>query len=72
MDTVDWKSNFDDSLEEPQVLPAMLPNMLINGTSGIAVGMATNIPRTISPKFAMRSFTSSTTGSAAKILPLTN
>ncbi|MEZ4674998.1 MAG: DNA gyrase subunit A [Caldilineaceae bacterium] len=44
MDTVDWKSNFDDSLEEPQVLPAMLPNMLINGTSGIAVGMATNIP----------------------------
>ncbi len=44
MDTVDWKSNFDDSLEEPQVLPAMLPNLLINGTSGIAVGMATNIP----------------------------
>lgn len=44
MDTVDWKTNFDDSLEEPQVLPAMLPNLLINGTSGIAVGMATNIP----------------------------
>jgi DNA gyrase subunit A len=44
MDTVDWKPNFDDSLEEPQVLPAMLPNLLVNGTSGIAVGMATNIP----------------------------
>ncbi|MDQ3249698.1 MAG: DNA gyrase subunit A, partial [Chloroflexota bacterium] len=44
MDTVDWKSNFDDSLQEPQVLPAMLPNLLVNGTSGIAVGMATNIP----------------------------
>ncbi len=44
MDTVDWKNNFDDSLEEPVVLPAMLPNLLVNGTSGIAVGMATNIP----------------------------
>ncbi len=44
MDTVDWGPNFDDSLKEPLVLPAMLPNMLVNGTSGIAVGMATNIP----------------------------
>ncbi|MGL4648373.1 MAG: DNA gyrase subunit A, partial [Caldilineaceae bacterium] len=44
MDTVDWQPNFDDSLEEPQVLPAMLPNFLVNGTSGIAVGMATNVP----------------------------
>lgn len=44
MDTVDWGPNFDDSLEEPLVLPAKLPNMLINGSSGIAVGMATNIP----------------------------
>ncbi len=44
MDTVDWRANFDDSLQEPQVLPAMLPNLLLNGTSGIAVGMATNIP----------------------------
>ncbi len=44
MDTVDWTTNFDDSLEEPLVLPAMLPNLLLNGTSGIAVGMATNIP----------------------------
>jgi DNA gyrase subunit A len=44
MDTVDWTSNFDDSLQEPMVLPAMLPNFLANGTSGIAVGMATNSP----------------------------
>lgn len=44
MDTVDWQPNFDDSLREPTVLPAMLPNFLINGTSGIAVGMATNVP----------------------------
>lgn len=44
MDTIDWRANFDDSLQEPQVLPAMLPNLLLNGTSGIAVGMATNIP----------------------------
>ncbi len=44
MDTVEWGPNFDDSLKEPLVLPALLPNMLVNGTSGIAVGMATNIP----------------------------
>ncbi|MGC9468999.1 MAG: DNA gyrase subunit A [Anaerolineae bacterium] len=43
-DTVDWVENFDGSLEEPTVLPARLPNLLINGSSGIAVGMATNIP----------------------------
>ncbi len=43
-DTVDWSNNFDDSLQEPDVLPARLPNLLLNGTSGIAVGMATNIP----------------------------
>ncbi|MFZ5909149.1 MAG: DNA gyrase subunit A [Chloroflexota bacterium] len=43
-DTVDFAPNFDDSLEEPTVLPARLPNLLLNGTSGIAVGMATNIP----------------------------
>ncbi|HLF74974.1 MAG TPA: DNA gyrase subunit A [Anaerolineales bacterium] len=43
-DTVDFGPNFDDSLEEPLVLPARAPNMLLNGTSGIAVGMATNIP----------------------------
>jgi len=43
-DTVDFKLNFDDTLQEPTVLPAKVPNLLINGTSGIAVGMATNIP----------------------------
>ncbi len=43
-DTVAWKENFDDSLQEPVVLPAQVPNLLINGTTGIAVGMATNIP----------------------------
>ena len=43
-DTVDFASNFDDSLKEPVVLPSRLPNLLINGSSGIAVGMATNIP----------------------------
>lgn len=42
-DTVDFQSNFDDSLKEPTVLPAKIPNLLINGTSGIAVGMATNM-----------------------------
>lgn len=42
--TVDFTPNFDGSLSEPQVLPAVLPNLLINGASGIAVGMATNIP----------------------------
>jgi DNA gyrase subunit A len=44
MDTVDWHDNFDNSLREPDILPAALPNLLINGSSGIAVGMATNIP----------------------------
>jgi len=43
-DTVDFVPNFDDSLKEPSVLPAKLPNLLINGSSGIAVGMATNMP----------------------------
>jgi len=42
--TVDFVPNFDDTLQEPSVLPAMIPNLLVNGTSGIAVGMATNIP----------------------------
>ena len=44
LDTINFSANFDDSLEEPVVLPARLPNMLLNGASGIAVGMATNIP----------------------------
>jgi DNA gyrase subunit A len=43
-DTIDWRSNYDDSRQEPAVLPARIPNLLINGSSGIAVGMATNIP----------------------------
>ncbi len=43
-DTVDWGENFDQSLKEPTVLPARLPALLVNGASGIAVGMATNIP----------------------------
>ncbi|HPD41948.1 MAG TPA: DNA gyrase subunit A [Anaerolineae bacterium] len=43
-ETVDWSDNFDNTLQEPQVLPSKLPNLLINGASGIAVGMATNIP----------------------------
>ncbi|MEE4194367.1 MAG: DNA gyrase subunit A, partial [Anaerolineae bacterium] len=42
--TVDFLPNFDDTLEEPSVLPARLPNLLLNGATGIAVGMATNIP----------------------------
>jgi len=43
-DTVDFVPNFDESLKEPSVLPSLLPNLLVNGSSGIAVGMATNIP----------------------------
>ena len=43
-ETVDWELNFDDTLKEPSVLPARLPNLLLNGTTGIAVGMATNMP----------------------------
>lgn len=43
-DTVEWVPNFDNTLKEPQILPAKLPNLLINGSSGIAVGMATNMP----------------------------
>ncbi len=44
MDTVDWADNFDGSLQEPTVLPAVLPNLLVNGVDGIAVGMATRMP----------------------------
>jgi DNA gyrase subunit A len=43
-ETVDFRPNFDDSLKEPEVLPAQLPNLLVNGSAGIAVGMATSIP----------------------------
>jgi DNA gyrase subunit A len=43
-ETVDWQANYDDSLKEPKVLPTKIPNLLVNGSAGIAVGMATNIP----------------------------
>jgi DNA gyrase subunit A len=43
-ETVDWQENYDGSLQEPTVLPTKIPNLLINGSAGIAVGMATNIP----------------------------
>src|SRR5206468_1199370 len=43
-DTVDFVPNFDDSTQEPFVLPSRVPNLLVNGSSGIAVGMATNVP----------------------------
>ncbi|MFC6906111.1 DNA gyrase subunit A [Halalkalicoccus tibetensis] len=43
-DTVDFTSNYDDRLEEPEVLPSAIPNLLVNGSSGIAVGMSTNVP----------------------------
>ncbi|NUM65529.1 DNA gyrase subunit A [candidate division KSB1 bacterium] len=43
-DTVAWNANFDETLKEPAVMPTLLPNLLVNGSSGIAVGMATNIP----------------------------
>jgi len=43
-ETVAWRPNYDDTREEPQVLPARIPNLLVNGSNGIAVGMATNIP----------------------------
>jgi topoisomerase-4 subunit A len=42
--TVDWVPNFDGTMQEPKMLPARLPNILLNGTTGIAVGMATDIP----------------------------
>jgi DNA gyrase subunit A len=43
-DTVDWVPNFDNRLQEPSVLPGLFPNFLVNGSSGIAVGMSTNVP----------------------------
>ena len=43
-ETIDWRDNFDTTLKEPGILPAALPNLLVNGANGIAVGMATNIP----------------------------
>lgn len=43
-ETVDYTPNYDNTMQEPTVLPARFPNLLVNGSSGIAVGMATNIP----------------------------
>lgn len=43
-ETVDFQNNFDDTLQEPTVMPTRIPNLLVNGASGIAVGMATNMP----------------------------
>ena len=43
-DTIDWRDNYDASTQEPTVLPTRIPNLLLNGVMGIAVGMATNIP----------------------------
>jgi DNA gyrase subunit A len=43
-ETVDWRDNYDASKQEPTVLPTRIPNLLLNGVRGIAVGMATNIP----------------------------
>lgn len=59
--TVEWVSNFDGTLDEPATLPARLPNVLLNGTTGIAVGMATDIPPTISGKSPTPVSTCSTT-----------
>lgn len=50
-DTVDFRPNYDGSLKEPEVLPAAIPNLLVNGASGIAVGMATSLPPTTSPRW---------------------
>ena len=54
-DTIDFDSNFDDSRKEPVVLPSRYPNLLVNGSSGIAVGMATNIRPTTSVRSATQS-----------------
>ncbi len=55
--TVDFVPNFDDRLTEPSVMPAGIPNLVVNGSSGIAVGMATNIPRTTCAKSSPASCT---------------
>ncbi len=56
-ETVDFIENFDGSLMEPEVLPSRLPNLLLNGSSGIAVGMATNVPPTTCANWWQRSIT---------------
>jgi len=60
-DTVNFVPNYDESLTMPEVLPTKFPNLLVNGGSGIAVGMATNIPPTTCPRSATASSTSSST-----------
>src|SRR5881628_669987 len=57
--TVDFRPNYDETREEPVVLPSVVPNLLINGCSGIAVGMATEVPPTTCATCATRSRTSS-------------
>jgi topoisomerase-4 subunit A len=52
--TVDWVPNFDGTMQEPKMLPARLPNILLNGTTGIAVGMATIFRRTTCVKWLRR------------------
>ena len=59
-DTVNFKPNYDESTREPEVLPARFPNLLVNGSAGIAVGMATNMPRTGWARRSTRSSRSST------------
>jgi len=65
-DTVEWQLNFDDSLKEPTVLPTRIPGLLVNGASGIAVGMATNMP----PHNLLNQSTQSTPISMIRILRL--
>ncbi len=73
-ETVDWNPNYDESLQEPSVLPARFPNLLVNGSNGIAVGMATNIPphnlgETIDATCLMLDDPDVTTEELMKVLP---
>ena len=73
-ETVDWRPNYDESLQEPEVLPARFPNLLVNGSNGIAVGMATNIPphnlgETIDATCMMLDNPDVTTEELMKVLP---
>ena len=67
-ETVDFRPNFDESLNEPTVLPSKIPNLLVNGASGIAVGMATNMP----PTTSVRSLTVPSRTSTTTTSPLTS
>ena len=73
-DTVDWQPNYDESLQEPVVLPSRFPNLLVNGSQGIAVGMATNIPphnltETINAACMLIDNPDATTDDLMKVLP---